>query len=185
MLPLRVFFSSAPPLSQRVDFVDEHHAALILPGAAKQLSNALGANAHIHLHEIRAVCVQEGHACLARQRPGHQRLARARRPVKQHAPGQTGPRPLKALRVAQEAGQLAHLLHGFLAADNVVKTGGSLRRKGRLAQSLGLPSALGADASRCQRRNAGQGRQLAWLRRCSHPRPKSHHEQAQAHGCGA
>ena len=74
-------------LAHGVDLIDEDHAFARPARPLEQISDAARAHTHVFFHEIRTRQREEGHVGLAGQRPGQQRLARARRAVEQHAPG--------------------------------------------------------------------------------------------------
>ena len=62
-----------------VDLVDEDDAGLVLLGLLEQVAHPAGADAHEHLHEVRAGDAEERHAGLAGHGPGQQGLAGAGR----------------------------------------------------------------------------------------------------------
>ena len=62
-----------------VDLVDEDDGRGLLAGRLEQVADPAGADADEHLHEVRAAHRQEGHARLAGDGPGEQRLAGAGR----------------------------------------------------------------------------------------------------------
>ena len=117
-----------------VDLVHEDDAGLVLLGLLEQVAHPAGADAHEHLHEVRAGDAEERHAGLAGHRPGQQGLAGAGRAEEQHALGDAGAQALEALGVLEELLDLLELLHGLVHARHV------------LEGDLGLvdPHALGA-----------------------------------------
>src|SRR3990170_3245502 len=73
--------------ADRVDLVDEDDAGGVLLALLEQIPDARRADPHEHLDEVRAADGEERHVRLARHRAGQQRLAGARRPDEQDAPG--------------------------------------------------------------------------------------------------
>ena len=73
-----------------IDFVDEDDGLAHLPSRLEQITDPAGADAHEHLHEVRAADRQEGHPGLAGDGTGDQGLTGARRADEQHSLGDTG-----------------------------------------------------------------------------------------------
>ncbi len=69
----------------RVDFVDEDDAGRVLLGLLEHVAHPARADADEHLDEVRARDGEERHVGFARDRPGGQGLAGARRADQQHA----------------------------------------------------------------------------------------------------
>ena len=78
--------------ADRVDLVDEDDARGVALGLVEQVADAAGADADEHLHELGAGDAEEGHAGLAGDGPGHERLAGSRRADQQHAARDAGAR---------------------------------------------------------------------------------------------
>ena len=70
-----------------IDLVDEDDARAVALGLLEEIAHAAGADADKHLDELRAGDAEEGHARLAGDGLGHERLARAGRADEQHALG--------------------------------------------------------------------------------------------------
>ena len=105
-----------------VDFVDEYDALAGLARAFEQFAHAAGADAYVHLHEIRAGKRKKRYARFARQCPGQQRLACAGRPVKQHAARHARPVARVFLRVFEIVYQPLQACAGLLIGRHVAKT---------------------------------------------------------------
>src|SRR5205814_9716520 len=85
-----------------VDLVHEDDARAVLLGLLEQVAHARGADAHEHLHEVRAGDREERDARLTRDRAGEQGLAGARRAVEQDALRDARAEGLELLRVCEE-----------------------------------------------------------------------------------
>ena len=119
-----------------VDLVHEDDAGGVLLGLLEQVAHARGAHADEHLDEVGAGDREEGDAGLTGDRAGEQRLAGARRPVEQHALGNTGPERLELLGVFQELLDLVELLDGLVDPRDVAE--GDLGRVDRHPLGAGL-----------------------------------------------
>jgi hypothetical protein len=86
-----------------VDLVDEDDGPAQLAGRLEQVAHAAGADAHEHLHEVRAADRQERHAGLAGHRAGDEGLAGAGGPDEQHALGDAGADLAEALGVRRKS----------------------------------------------------------------------------------
>src|SRR6266496_1004103 len=86
----------------RVNFVDENDAWRGFLALLEHVADARGADAHEHLHEIRAADGEERHISFTRDRARQQGLASARRADHQHALGNTATEFLKFFRITQE-----------------------------------------------------------------------------------
>jgi hypothetical protein len=117
-----------------VDLVDEDDRRGVLLGLLEEVADAARADTHEHLDEVRPGDGVEGHARLARDRAGEQRLAGAGRTVEQHALRDLGADRLELGRLLKELLDLAELLDRFLTARDV--TEGGLRHV--LGDQLGL-----------------------------------------------
>ena len=104
-----------------VDLVDEDDARRVALGLLEQVAHAAGADADEHLDELRAGDGEEGHAGLAGDGLGQQRLAGAGRADQQHALGDARAQRGELLRLLQELDHLLQLLLGLLGAGHVGK----------------------------------------------------------------
>ena len=133
----------APALADGVDLVDEDDGGRPLAGVGEEVPHPGRPHPDEQLDEARAGEGQEGHPGLAGHGPGHERLARPRRPDHEHPPGADGPGPFVALGMAEEVDDLGHLPLGPLVAGDVGEAGGGLV----LVVDLGLGSADAHDAA--------------------------------------
>ena len=115
-----------------VDLVDEDDRGGNFLRLFEEVAHAARADADIHLDKVRAGDRQKLHACLARDRAGQQRLARARRADKQHALGDARAEVDELARRLQKVDDLLQFLF-FL-----VRTGDVRERRGALVVSAGL-----------------------------------------------
>ncbi len=122
-----------------VDLVHEDDARRRLLRLLEQVAHTAGADADEHLDEVRAGDGEERHARLAGDRAREQRLARAGRPVEQHALGDARAERLELLRVLEELLDLLELLDGLVTAGDVLER--HLRRVGRHPLGAALPEA--------------------------------------------
>ena len=99
----------APLAADRVDLVHEDDGGGGGLGLGEEVAHPACAHADEHLHELRGGDAEEGHARLARDRPGQEGLARPGRADQQHAPGQASPELSVALRSLQEVDHLQEL----------------------------------------------------------------------------
>ena len=99
-----------------IDLVDEDDAGCGGLCLLEEVTHAARANAHEHLHEVRARNREER---LASHSLCEQGLAGARRANEQHAVRNLGTHLLVALRLAQEVADLLELLHGLVDAGDV------------------------------------------------------------------
>ena len=102
LLPLVVSAAEAGAAlaADRVDLVDEDDGRGLLAGGLEQVAHSAGADAHEHLHEVRAGDRQERHSGLTGHGAGQQGLAGARRTDEQHALGDAGADLLEPARAA-------------------------------------------------------------------------------------
>ena len=131
--------------AHRVDFVDEDDAGSVLLGALEHVAHAGGADAHEHFDEVRTGNREEGHACLAGDGLGEQRLARTRAAHEQNAPRNAPAETLVFARIAQEVDHFLHFRLGFVAARDVLEADRVLRTVEHAG--LGLAEAEGAAAA--------------------------------------
>src|SRR5436309_3272184 len=123
LLALVVAAAEARPAvaADGVDLVDEDDAGGVLLPLHEEVAHAGGADADEHLDEVGARDGEEGHARLAGDGPGEERLAGAGRADQQHAlrdaPAQPGDLP----RVLQEGDDLLELLLGLVDPRHVVE----------------------------------------------------------------
>ena len=110
-----------PLFAHRVDLIKEDHRFPGLAGLLKQRTHPAGAHAHVHFHKIRAVDREERNARFTGQRPSQQRLARARRAIKQHAPRNPCPETAVLLRRLNEADQIAQTFQRFFVGGHIGK----------------------------------------------------------------
>ena len=104
-----------------VDLVDEHDGGGVLLGLVKQVVHAARADAHEHLHEVRAGDGEEGHPGLAGHGAGQQGLARAGRAHQQYARGDARAHLGEALGVFQKLYDLPELFLFLVGAGHVVE----------------------------------------------------------------
>ena len=149
--------AGAAGLAQGVQLVDEDDAGGLGLGLLEHVADARRAHADEHLDEIGAREAEEGHARLAGDRLGQQRLAGARRPDQQHALGNPPAEDLVLLRRAEEVDHLAEFVDRLVDAGHVVE--------GDADVLLGVE--LAAAAAEGHRR--------------ARPAQPPHHEQHQAH----
>ena len=102
-----------------VDLVHEDDGRGVRLGLLEQVAHAAGADADEHLDEVGAGDGEEGHARLAGDGPGQQRLARAGRAEEQHALGDLGPDGLELGGRLEELLDLLQLLDGLVGAGHV------------------------------------------------------------------
>src|SRR3990172_3585094 len=105
--------------ADRVDLVHEDDAGAVALGLVEEVAHAAGADAHEHLHELRAGDAEEGHARLAGHGPREQRLARAGRPDEEHAAWDARPERIELLGVLEELHDLLELRLGLVHAGHV------------------------------------------------------------------
>ena len=103
-----------------VQLVDEDDRGSVLARGLEQLADARRAQPGEHLDEGGGRLREKGRARLGRDRFRKQRLARARRPVQQHAAGNASAEALEASGIAQELDDLGELGLGLFDAGDVV-----------------------------------------------------------------
>ena len=113
--------AGAAGLAQGVQLVDEDDAGGLGLGLLEHVADPRRPHAHEHLHEVGAREAEEGHARLAGNRLGQQRLAGAGRTDQQHALGDPPAQDLVFLRRLEEIDDLAEFVDGFVDAGHVVE----------------------------------------------------------------
>src|SRR5207248_1740459 len=97
-----------------VDLVDEDDAGGVLLRLLEHVAHARGADAHEHLHEVRAGDGEERHLGLAGNGARQQRLAGSRRAHHQHALRDLAAELLELARVLEEVDDFGDFLLRFL-----------------------------------------------------------------------
>mmetsp|Transcript_46831 Transcript_46831/g.107560 ORF Transcript_46831/g.107560 Transcript_46831/m.107560 type:complete len:213 (-) Transcript_46831:133-771(-) len=110
-----------PRGADRVDLVDEDDRRRQLPRGGEERAHAACADADVLLVEAGGGGGEEGHARLAGDGAREERLARARRPLEQHAARHLRAEPREGVRVAQEGDGLAQLRLHLVDAVHVVE----------------------------------------------------------------
>ena len=137
--------AGAAMAADRVDLVDEDDAGRALLALLEHVADAGRADAHEHLHEVRAGDGEERHVGLTGDGARQQRLAGAGRAHQQHALGDLAAQALELLRVLEEVHDLLELGLGLVDAGYVLEGDAALL----LGQQLGarLAEAHGAAAA--------------------------------------
>src|SRR5690242_20188416 len=104
-----------------IDFVNENDARRGFLTLLKHVTYARRADAHEHLHKIRAADREERHVRFTGDGARQQRLPGARWADHQHAFGNTAAEFLKFFRVTEELDQLLDFVLRFLDAGNIAK----------------------------------------------------------------
>src|SRR5207253_1108450 len=112
---------AAPASADGVQLVDEHDAGWVTARVTEQLSNPGGADAGVHLDEVRAAREEKRHFGFPGDRTGEKRLARTRLPDEEDALGYAAANGRKAGRLAQEVDDFLHFLLGLVDARDVGK----------------------------------------------------------------
>ena len=105
--------------ADRVDLVDEDDAGRVALRLVEEVADAAGADADEHLDELGAGDAEEGHAGLAGDGPGQQRLAGSRRAHEQHAARDARAERVELLGVLEELDDLLELRLGLVDARHV------------------------------------------------------------------
>ena len=113
--------TAAALAADRVDLIDEHDGRGDLLGLVEQIAHTRCADADIELDKVRARNGQKLHACLARDRAGHERLAGARRADEQHALGDARAHRGIVLWALEEVHDLGQLLFFLFRAGDIGK----------------------------------------------------------------
>ena len=101
--------------------VDEDDTGRFLLGLAEQVAHTTGTHAHEHFNKIAARHGEEGHASLACNSLGQQRLTRSRRSHEQSALGNLTSQFGVFLRILQELNDFLHLLLGTFLSGHVLE----------------------------------------------------------------
>ncbi len=137
---------SAAASADGVELVDEDDARAVLPGVLEHPPDAGGADAGVHLDEVRAAGVDERHAGFTGNRARQQRLAGPRRPDEQHALRDAAADGRVARRLAQEVDDLADLGLRLVHAGHVRERDHVARRIGHPALAFHRRQASAAEA---------------------------------------
>ena len=170
--------AAAAAAADGVELVDEDDAGLVAACVLEQAADARGADAGVHLDEVRAAREDERHAGFTRNRAGEQGLAGSRRSDEQHALGDASADRREALRMAEEVDDLLDLVlrlvhaRDVLEGDDLAAALGELRLARRVDAAGGRAVDGEADEreeeageARCaRRRQARPGRAPAALR---------------------
>ena len=119
-----------------VDLVDEQDRRRGVLGGLEQIADARRADADEHLDELAAGDREEGHARLAGNGPGKERLAGARRAHEEHPLRHPPPEALEAARICQEVDDLFEILLHLLEAGDIGKRHLSVARSVALGRRL-------------------------------------------------
>ena len=101
---------AAAAAADRIELVDEDDARLVSARIAEQPPDTRGADARIHLDEIRAAREQERHARFTGDRSGEQRLAGSRRADEQDAFRNVSADGREPIRMTKEIDDLLHFI---------------------------------------------------------------------------
>ena len=138
--------AAAAAAADRVELVDEDDARRVAAGVLEQLADARGADAGVHLDEVRAAGEEERHARFAGHRSRQQRLAGAGRADQQHALGNAAADRREPAGLAQEVDDLLHFLLRFVDAGDVGEGDGRASRIRLAGLALERRDAAGGDA---------------------------------------
>ena len=130
---------AAAAAADRVELVDEDDAGLVAAGVLEEAAHARGADAGVHLDEVRAAGENERHAGLARDRAREQRLAGSRRADEEHALGDASAERREAAGLAEEVDDLLDLVLRLVDAGDVLERDDMAAALGelRLARACG------------------------------------------------
>jgi hypothetical protein len=107
--------------ADRVELVYENDGGGGLLALGEQVADARRSHADDGLDELRCRDGKEGGLCFSRDRPGQERLARPRRPEKQHPVGYTSAQALITIRVSETVDYFCQLGLRFIDASHVVE----------------------------------------------------------------
>ena len=134
--------------ADRVDLVHEDDAGRVALGLVEEVTHAGGADADEHLDELGAGDGEEGHAGLARDGAGEQRLAGAGRADEQHAARDARAERGELLRVLEELDDFLQLFLGLVHAGDVDEGDGRLVAGEHAGAALAEAHRLGVGALR-------------------------------------
>ena len=101
--------------------VDEDDTGRFLLGLAEQVAHTTGTHAHEHFNEVATRHGEEGHAGLACNSLGQQRLTRSRRSHEQSSLGNLTSQFGVFLRILQELNDFLHLLLGTFLSGHILE----------------------------------------------------------------
>ncbi len=104
-----------------VDLVYEDYARRLLLGLLEEVSDARGAHADEHLHEVRSRDREERHVGFASNGLGQQRLTRSRRAYQQRSLRDLGAQRLILVRLFEEVDYLHYLHFGLFQSGHVLE----------------------------------------------------------------
>ena len=113
--------AGSSPAADRVDLVDKHDAGLVFLRLLEEVPHTGGADAHEHLHKIRAGNGKEGNSRFPRYRPRQKRLAGSGRAHQNNAFRYAGAHFQELFRLGQELDNLRQLFLFLIKARHVVK----------------------------------------------------------------
>ena len=134
--------TGAPVPAHGIDFIDENNARRLLLGLLKHVTNAGGAHANEHFHEVRARNREEGHLRLPRNGLRQQGFTRTRGTHHQHPPRNMAAQALKLPGIAEKLHKLLDVILRLVHPRHVGK--GSFDLVFAKQASLGLPETHGA-----------------------------------------
>ena len=112
---------AAAAAADGVELVDEHDAGRMAARVAEEATHARGADAGIHLDEVRSAGEQERHAGFPRYRSREQRLAGSGRADQQHALRNPAADCREAAGLLEEVDDLLDLVLGLVHAGDVLE----------------------------------------------------------------
>ena len=104
-----------------IDLINEDNGRTCLFGLVEQVAHTGSTHAHEHFHKVRTRNAEERHARLACNSTREQRFTRTRRAHQKAAARNLCAHSLIFVGICQEILDLAHFLHGFIHAGNIVK----------------------------------------------------------------
>mmetsp|Transcript_10573 Transcript_10573/g.65020 ORF Transcript_10573/g.65020 Transcript_10573/m.65020 type:complete len:789 (-) Transcript_10573:618-2984(-) len=131
--------------AHRVDLVDEHNARGLGLGFLEEVTYPGGAHANKEFHELRGSTGEEGHAGLAGDRLGQERLSRTRRAHEEASLGNLCSQSRVLVRTLEEVHDFLKLDLGPVHPSHVVKEHAGLRHL--LELGLGLSELHGSAAT--------------------------------------
>ena len=121
LLAFAVALVLRPAATDRVDLVEEDHTRGRGERALEQISHPASTDADVLLDELRAARREEADARFAGERTREQCLASAGRAAEKQAGRHAGADLREPLRRLEEGDDLGELLHGFVAAGDVLE----------------------------------------------------------------